>query len=107
MIWLIAEHQTYNPISLKGPEFLKFYMILLLGFYISVFGLKFFSQKVSKTEFYFMIFILILGIIKLIKGLFLGKPIGYLLIMVIFELIIVVIFILFKSNNQLKYSENE
>lgn len=33
MIWLEVECRTLNPLSLKGPDFLKFYVILLLGFY--------------------------------------------------------------------------
>jgi len=93
MIWLVAEHQTYNPISLKGPEFLKFYLILLLGFYASIFSLKFFEETVSKTTFYFMISIFILGIVKLIRGLILGKPIGFLIMILVFEMVIIVLFL--------------
>jgi len=46
LIWLVAECQTFNPIFLKGPEFLTFYLILLLGFYASVFGLRVFQETV-------------------------------------------------------------
>jgi hypothetical protein len=97
--WLVAEHQTFNPVTLKGPEFLQFYLILLSGFYISILSLKFFKETFSKTAFYFMLLILILGIIKLIRGLFLGKPVGYLVIMIIFEIITAVIFILIKPSD--------
>ena len=91
---LAAQDQICNPIILKGPEFLKFYLILLAGFYASVFSLKFFKETISGITFYFVIFILILGIIKLIRGLFLGKPVGFLIIILILEIIVVIFFIL-------------
>ncbi|RKE57354.1 hypothetical protein DFQ12_2242 [Sphingobacterium detergens] len=87
MIWLVINHQTYNPFSLKGPEFLKFYLILLSGFYLSVFSLNYLRQTISKTTFYFMMVILFSGMIKITIGLFLGKPIGYLVILLIIQFI--------------------
>lgn len=87
MIWLVINHQTYNPFSLKGPEFLKFYLILLSGFYLSVFSLNYLRQTISKATFYFMILILVSGMIKITIGLFLGKPIGYLVILLIIQFI--------------------
>lgn len=87
MIWLVINHQTYNPFSLKGPEFLKFYLILLSGFYLSVFSLNYLRQTISKTTFYFMMVILVSGMIKITIGLFLGKPVGYLIILLIIQFI--------------------
>jgi len=89
MIWLILTQQTCNPISIKGPEFLKFYLILVIGFYTSVMILKSFEENSSKTMFYFMILIFLLGIVKLIKGLIIGKPVGYLVMILIVEGIII------------------
>ncbi|ANF50686.1 hypothetical protein A0O34_09190 [Chryseobacterium glaciei] len=88
LIWLIVNNDTFNPISLKGPEFLKFYLILLLGFYVSIFILKSFKDVVSKTTFYFMISIFVLGIVKLMRGIILEKPVGFLLIILAIETII-------------------
>lgn len=99
LAWLVMNTDTINPISLKGSDFLKFYLILLLGFYSSVFGLKLFKESISKTTFYFMISIFILGIVKLIRGLFLGKPVGFLILILILEFII----ILFVNLNNLKF----
>ncbi|MNG80228.1 hypothetical protein D3C87_548120 [compost metagenome] len=87
MIWLVINHQTYNPFSLKGPEFLKFYLILLSGFYLSVFSLNYLRQTISKTTFYFMMVILVSGMIKITIGLFLGKPVGYLIILLIIQFV--------------------
>ncbi|MCS4227077.1 cytochrome b subunit of formate dehydrogenase [Sphingobacterium sp. BIGb0165] len=87
MIWLVINHQTYNPFSLKGPEFLKFYLILLSGFYLSVFSFNYLRQTISNTTFYFMIVILVSGVIKITIGLFLGKPVGYLIILLIIQFI--------------------
>lgn len=98
LIWLILNKNTFNPISLKGPDFLKFYLILLLGFYASVFLLKSLKEMVSKTTFYFMISILVLGIVKLIRGIFLGKPIGFLIMILILEVIVM----LFLNLSELK-----
>jgi hypothetical protein len=99
LAWLVVNTDTINPISLKGPDFLKFYLILLFGFYSSVFGLKLFKESISKTTFYFMISIFILGIVKLVRGMFLGKPVGFLILILILELTV----ILFINLNNLKF----
>jgi len=96
MIWLVEEHQTYNPITLKGPAFLKFYVILLLGFYLSIFILKFLKESISNSTIYFAVFIMILGIVKLMRGLMLGKPVGY-LVMILFMEAIILLFIKLNS----------
>ncbi|AZA81409.1 hypothetical protein C1637_02200 [Chryseobacterium lactis] len=100
LIWLWATHQTFNPIILKGPDFLKFYVILLLGFYASVFILNSFKESVSKTTLYFAGFIFLLGIIKLIRGVMLGKPIGFLIMILIAESIITLVFMLSSANKK-------
>lgn len=102
MIWLVAEQQTYNPISLKGQEFLKFYLILLLGFYASIFILKLIKEKISEVTFYFMISIFILGIIKLVKGIYLGKPVGFLIMILVVELIVILFINVSKLNHKIK-----
>lgn len=89
LIWLVIYQQTWNPFSLQGPQFLKFYLILLMGFYTSVLILKFLQKPISKTVRYFMLMILLLGIIKLLKGLYLGKPIGYLTILLMIEVLVI------------------
>lgn len=99
LVWLVINTDTINPISLKGPDFLKFYLILLFGFYSSVFVLKLFKESISKTTFYFTISIFILGIVKLIRGLFLGKPVGFLILILILEFTV----ILFINLNYLKF----
>lgn len=99
LVWLVMNTDTINPISLKGPDFLKFYLILLFGFYSSVFGLKLFKESISKTTFYFMISIFILGIVKLVRGLFLGKPVEFLILILILELFVIV----FINLNILKF----
>lgn len=100
LIWLVIYQQTWNPFSLKGPQFLKFYLILLLGFYTSVLILKFLQKPISKTVRYFMLMILLLGIIKLLKGLYLGKPIGYLIILLMIEVLIISLHIDNKRSEQ-------
>lgn len=101
-IWLALTKSTFNPISLKGPDFLNFYFILLFGFYASIFVLKFFEEAISKTTFYYLMPIFVLGIIKLIRGLYLGKPIGYLLIILILEIAVFIIIKSFQFNQKLK-----
>lgn len=101
-IWLIMECQTFNPITLKGPDFLKFYMILVLGFYLSVFIVKLLGEKFTQTTFYFLMGIGALGIIKLIWGIMLGKPVGFLTMILIAELIIAFLLMGWTSNDQRK-----
>ncbi|MFY7846025.1 hypothetical protein [Chryseobacterium gambrini] len=102
LIWLIAINHTLDPISLKGSYFLKFYFILVFGFYASVFALKFFGETISKTTFYFMISIFLLGIVKLAKGIFLDKPAGYLIMILVLEIIVSVFLNLFYVNHKMK-----
>jgi len=101
MIWLVTAHQTYNPLFLKGPDFLKFYLILLLVFYASVFSLKLFGETISKTKVYFLILIFVVGIVKLIRGMILEKPVGFLMMILLTEFIVSVFFILSKFKQKI------
>lgn len=101
-IWLVVECGTINPVTLKGPDFLKFYMTLVLGFYLSVFMLKLLGETISQTTFYFLMLIGGLGIIKLIRGMMLGKPIGFLMMILTMELIVLFLLLISKSGNKIK-----
>lgn len=96
LIWLFFTGNTMNPIALKGPDFLRFYLILLFGFYASVFALKIAEEPLSGVTRYGMIFIFTLGATKLIRGIFLGKPVGFLLLILIMEIIV---FLFINSNH--------
>ncbi|RXM38566.1 hypothetical protein BOQ62_16830 [Chryseobacterium sp. CH21] len=99
--WLMAENQTFNPIILKGPDFLKFYFILIFGFYVSVFILNSLKETISRTTLYFAGSIFLLGVIKLIRGIILGKPIGFLLMILIIEIIVILAFMLNHINKKM------
>lgn len=101
-MWLMAVHQTFNPVILKGPDFLRFYLILILGFYASLFMLNSLKETISGTAFYFAGFIFLLGIIKLIRGIILGKPVGFLVMILIAECIVTLIFISGYINEKIK-----
>ncbi|MFZ4931745.1 hypothetical protein [Chryseobacterium sp. Mn2064] len=101
-ILLVEVFQTFNPIILKGPDFLKFYLILILGFYASVFVLKSLKEIVSGITHSFAGLIFLLGIIKLVRGVMLEKPIGFLVIILIIEIIVTVFFILSHVNKEMK-----
>ncbi|WP_244428716.1 hypothetical protein [Flavobacterium sp. B17] len=98
-IWLIFINHTLSPVTLKGPDFLNFYLILIVGFYMSIYTLKFFKASISKITFYFMISIFLLGIVKLIRGISLGKPVGFLIMILIFEIIV---FMFLNLNHKMK-----
>ncbi|MBE4950475.1 hypothetical protein [Chryseobacterium culicis] len=100
--WLIVLHQTFNPVILKGPDFLKFYLILISGFYASIFLLKNLKETISRTTLYFSGFILLLGIIKLVRGMILGKPIGFLIIILLMEIVVILIFMVDDVNKKIK-----
>lgn len=102
-LWLAGDFGTFNPITLKGPEFLKFYSVLILGFYLSVLILKSLKESVSKTTCYYILFIFLLGIIKLIRGIWLEKPIGFLAMILIGECIVTLLFISPHFKNKIKY----
>jgi len=100
--WLVAVYQTSNPVVLKGPDFLKFYLILIIGFYISIFILNSLKETISRITFYFAGLIFLLGIIKLIRGVILGKPIGFLIMILIVEVIVILTFMLNHVNKKMK-----
>ncbi|MGK6343409.1 hypothetical protein ACMGDK_14315 [Chryseobacterium sp. DT-3] len=102
-IGLAIFYHTLNPIVLRGPEFLKFYFTLTIGFYLSVVSLKFFRERPSKISFYFMIFIFLLGVIKLFRGLSLDRPVGILFSILMAEIIVNMIFISTEFKNRIKY----
>lgn len=91
LIWLVLTGHAFNPFVLKGPDFLKFYLILLSGFYTSVLALKSSGEYFSKITFYGMIFIFILGAVKLIKGIILERPIGFLVGILVLEFVVFII----------------
>ncbi|MCJ8152836.1 hypothetical protein MKJ01_03540 [Chryseobacterium sp. SSA4.19] len=97
-LWLFFIHHTWNPVSLKGPYFLTFYLMMILGFYISVFIVRVHKSIIPEITFYFMISIFILGMIKLIKGISLGKPVGFLIMILMIELTV----ILYVNHSKLK-----
>ncbi|WP_426481253.1 hypothetical protein [Chryseobacterium sp. R2ACT005] len=101
-MWLMTACQTLNPIILKGPDFLKFYLILVLGFYASFFILNSLRETISETTFYFTGFIFLLGIIKLVRGIMLGKPVGFLVMILILECIVAVFLIMSHINKKTK-----
>ncbi|MCS4304582.1 hypothetical protein [Chryseobacterium sp. BIGb0232] len=101
-LWLVTECKTFNPITLKGPDFLKFYLILVLGFYLSVFILKLFAERASQITFYFLILIGGLGIVKLIRGIILGKPVGFLIMILIVELIVILLLTTFPPKDEFR-----
>lgn len=101
-IWLYILHQTYNPILLKGPDFLKFYLLLLMTLYLMIFTVNRLKIHNRKISFIFLISILSLGITKLFRGLYLNKPIGYLVMILIIETIVILIFTKIHFNRKLK-----
>lgn len=101
-IWLVVNKDTFNPISLKGPDFLTFYLIFLFGFYASVFLLKICKEAISKTTLYCMILIFLLGLIKLARGIFLEKPVGFLVVILITEGIVMALINVSRLNHKIK-----
>jgi len=101
-MWLMAVPQTCNPVILKGPDFLKFYLILVLGFYASLFIVNSLKETISGTTLYFAGFIFLLGIIKLIRGVMLGKPVGFLVMILIAECVVTLVFISGHVNEKIK-----
>ncbi|NIF05794.1 hypothetical protein F3J23_10085 [Chryseobacterium sp. Tr-659] len=100
-VWLFTTYQTLNPIILKGPDFLTFYAILILGFYASVF-INSSKERGSKITFYFAGLIFLLGLVKLFRGIMLGKPIGFLFMILMTECIVTLVFISNHINKKIK-----
>ncbi|KFF22469.1 hypothetical protein [Chryseobacterium sp. JM1] len=93
---------TLNPIMVRGPEFLKFYFTLTIGFYLSVLSLRSFGERLSKVSFYLMIFIFLLGVVKLFRGLSLDRPVGILFSILVAEIMISIIFISIEFKHKIK-----
>jgi ABC-type phosphate transport system permease subunit len=60
-------------------------------FYSLILILKYFKYKISETEVYGLVSIILVGIIKLFIGIYLGKPVGFLIAILLSELIVLVI----------------
>lgn len=101
-VWLILNEPTFNPLVLKGPDFLKFYLMLLFGFYASASILKISGESFSKMTFYGMIFIFILGVVKLIRGIVFEKPVVFLLMVLLMESIVFLFVNSGKVNRKMK-----
>ena len=100
--WLHLTGHAFNPVTLKGPDFLKFYLVLISSFYALVFSLTLFRESISKTTLYFMALIFMSGIVKLIKGMILQKPVGFLLIILIGELAVMLSVYLCHFNKRIR-----
>ena len=61
-----------------------------------------FKEKISEVTLYFTGFIFLLGIIKLIRGIVLEKPVGFLVMILIAECIATVIFMSGYFNKKIK-----
>ncbi|KMQ66589.1 hypothetical protein ACM46_03440 [Chryseobacterium angstadtii] len=101
-VGLVVFCDTFNPIILRGPEFLKFYFTLTIGFYLSILCLRFFRENLSNISFYFMILIFLLGVVKLFRGLSLDRPVGILFSMLVAQIIVNMIFISIESKHKIK-----
>ncbi|MBD8083155.1 hypothetical protein [Chryseobacterium caseinilyticum] len=102
MFWLFISHQTLNPITLKGPIFLQLYLIILTGFCVTVILGKLLKINNPRPILYFLISIFSLGIIKLIRGIYLGKPVGYLTVILMIEITVILFFKSTHFNRKLK-----
>lgn len=102
LIWLYTEEHTLNPVIVKGPDFLKFYLILILGTCLAAFFLKRSGETTPKTSVYVLFLILILGIVKLVRGISLGKPVGFLVMILIVECIVMAVIMSYHINHRKK-----
>jgi len=89
-LWLLTHNHASNPFSLKGPDFLRFYLVLIFGFYTLTFVLNY-AHKISETTLYCLGLIFLIGTIKLFIGVILGKPVRFLIMILILELIVLMI----------------
>ncbi|KQS90113.1 hypothetical protein ASG21_14205 [Chryseobacterium sp. Leaf394] len=102
LFWLFISHQTLNPITLKGPAFLQFYLIILTGLCVTVILGKLLKINNLRSILYFLIIIFSLGIIKLIRGIYLGKPVVYLTVILMIEITVILFFKSTHFNKKLK-----
>lgn len=95
-ISLILINNTFNPLILKGPDFLKFYLMLVFGFYASILILQIFKERISEITYCFTGLIFLLGIVKMTRGILLGKPVGFLLLLLFLQ---IMVFYFIRSDN--------
>lgn len=75
--------QTWNPFSINGPHFLGFYILLSLVIYLDMVLFPV-IRKVSVAG----LILIIPGIARIIQGLYNEKPVLYLVLLVVLNLII-------------------
>jgi len=82
---------TWNPFSVKGPLFLSFYMLLMLIVYADIVLLNWYLTGKGDTLRYAGLItgaILVLGVARVIQGLYNAKPVGYLVLLLLLHLAI-------------------
>jgi hypothetical protein len=104
-IWLYQQQGTVNPFAIKGPEFLIFYLSLWVLSFSSIIINRPITNRSILASTYFSVqnivlaTVYLLGLIRLIRGIYLGRPVGYLVLILIAAFILSISMVQRKEAN--------
>lgn len=84
LIFLNFYYHRLNPFHLAGKQFLGFYSLLILATLGNILLLR---QQYPRLAGQINVFCLLLGIARLIQGAYHHKPVGYLILLLLFPII--------------------
>jgi len=88
----LIQFRYWHPYCLTGPQFLQYYAAILLTAYIALLIFK--NNTMAKLEnaaISMFLFLAALGVARLVQGIVNNKPVGYLLLMLLFHLIVIAV----------------
>lgn len=84
LLFLNFSYHRLNPFHLAGKQFLGFYSLLILA---TLGNIRLLQQQQLRLASLVNAFCLLLGIARLIQGLWHHKPVGYLILLLLFPII--------------------
>lgn len=88
----LIQFQRLNPYALNGPQFLYYYAAVLSIAYMALLLCKTnLTVKFQNAAISLFLSLAALGVVRFIQGMVSNKPVGYLLIMLLFHLIVIAI----------------
>lgn len=91
LLFIFQQYDKWNPFRLRGKEFLAFYILLLLFCHLTRRLEHTFIRNAIRESLWgrlLVVLILIIGLARLVQGVYNAKPVGYLVLLLVLHLIL-------------------
>lgn len=95
LLFILQQYDKWNPFRLSGKAFLVFYILLLLLCHLARRLERTFIREAIRERFWgrlLIVLILVTGIARLIQGIYNAKPVGYLVLLLLFHLFLTALY---------------